>query len=355
ALAGAARAEPRFAVREGARCSLCHVNQTGGGMRTPFGASFAQTNLAMVRTRGVFDPRLGESVSLGANLRLANRTLLPAHTSLDGVDRKTRTHNSFDITEGNLYLLAAASDRLAVYFDETVTPEAASSREAFLLVHDLPHGAWVKAGRFMLDYGLRIPDDQAFIRGQTGFNYANADLGLEAGIAPGPVQLVVALTNGSLGGSDPNRAKQVTAHATVTSGHAQAGLGLAWNDTSAEDFTFQQITAGGHLAGRLGRLVLLGELDWIRGDSGTDAYQQWALYSEADFEARQGLFVRAGFEAFDPLRSLAENERDRFRVGVSWFAMQLVELRAEYWLNRDIPQRVDGNADALIVEVNGYL
>ena len=282
--------------------------------------------------------------------------MLPARTSLGGVTRRTRTANSFDITEGNLYLLAdPMPGRLAIYIDETVTPEAASSREAFVLIQGLPLDGHVKAGRFMLDYGLRIPDDAAFIRGQTGFNYANADLGVELGIAPRPFALAIAVSNGSLGGSDPNRAKQITAHATAVTGHAQGGLQAAWNDTSAEDFEFQSITVGGHVGGRLGRALLLGEVDWIHGSSGDDDFDQWALYLHGDFEATKGLYLRAGFEAFDPLRSLAENERDRFVLGASWFPIQLLELRAEYRVNRDIPQRVDGNADELIFELNGFL
>ena len=43
-LAASASAEPRFALREGLACSACHVNRTGGGMRTPFGVAWAQTH-----------------------------------------------------------------------------------------------------------------------------------------------------------------------------------------------------------------------------------------------------------------------------------------------------------------------
>jgi len=163
------------------------------------------------------------------------------------------------------------------------------------------------------------------------------------------------VTNGSLGGSDPNRAKQISSRATLVGPHAQAGVSLAWNDTSVPDYPFQQITAGADAGGRLGRLLVIGEFDWIHAKASDGSYDQWALYFESDFEARKGLYARFGFEAFDPLRSQTNNERDRFVFGVSWFPIQLLELRAEYRLNRDIPQRIEGNADEVVLEANGFL
>lgn len=355
-LSASASAEPRFALREGMQCRHCHVNRTGGGMRTPFGAAFAQTNLATFRVPGLLDQNAGNSFAIGANLRLSNRTLFKTTTRLAGVERKTKTRNTFEMNEANLYVLARAiPNRLSVYIDETIGPESASNREAFILVHGLPLDGYIKAGRFMLPFGLRIPDDTAFTRGETGFNYSNSDLGVEVGIAPRPFALSLAVSNGSLGGADTNLRKQVSVHGTVTGSHARAGVSFAWNDTSAPDFSFQSLTSSVHLAGRLGRLVVLGELAWIHGITEPESYDQVALLTEASFEAYKGVFPIVRFEAFDPLWSLDENERDRFVFGVSWFPMQLLEVRAEYRLNRDIPQRVEGNADALIVEIHGFL
>ena len=38
-------AEPYIALQTKLQCSVCHVNPTGGGMRTAFGQSFANNQL----------------------------------------------------------------------------------------------------------------------------------------------------------------------------------------------------------------------------------------------------------------------------------------------------------------------
>jgi len=354
-VAQSAAAEPRFAVREGMRCAHCHVNRTGGGMRTPFGVSFAQTGLPTFRMPAPFDPALGASVAIGANLRLSHLTTMPAQTSIADTVRTSDASNSFDMTEGNLYIRAdIVPDRLTIYIDETIAPEGASAREAFVLVSG-PMGSYIKAGRFLLPFGLRIPDDDAFIRRETGFTYANQDLGVELGIAPHPFSLSVAVTNGSLGGSDPDPFKQVTASADVVWSWGRAGLSFAYNDTSSDDFDLQTIAGGAHVGMRLGRLIALAELDWVHGSGSGETWDQWMLYAAADFEVLKGLYLQFDFQANDPLLSMKNNERDRFSVGVSWFPIQLLEIRARYRINRDIPQRVSGNADDLLIEVHGVL
>ena len=351
-----AQAEPRFAVREGLQCSACHINQTGGGMRTRYGSAFSQTDLPSKRLRGVYLPDTGSTIRLGANIRLANQTALAAHTQLGEVEFDQELSNSFEISEGNIYVqIEPIPGKLSLYVDETVTPEGASSREAFILVEGIPFGFYAKAGRFMLPFGLRIKDDRAFIRQQTGFTYADQDLGVEIGLSHHPVHVGVSFTNGSGGGFDPNIFKRITASASVAGPWIRAGGSFSYNDTSTEEFVFRTWTGGGQLGLRLGRLLLLGEFDWVHGVTDAEAYDQYAIYGGIDFEPVKGLYARFRWEGFDPLISLEENERDRFVFGLSWFPMQSMELRAEYRLNRDIPQRVEGNADELIFELHGFL
>ena len=350
-----AQAEPRFALRDGAQCSLCHVNQTGGGMRTPYGVAFSQADMTTWQMPGVFVPTVGESVSVGANVRLENQTRLPTQTELGENTWDLEAGNSFEMPELNLYLrLEAAPERLSIYLDETVGPEGASAREAFVLLQS-DRGFYAKGGRFMLPFGMRQPDDESFVRAATGFTYANQDLGLEVGYLRGPLSAQLALTNGSGGGSDPDLYKQLTGSVTAVVPRGRAGASVAWNDTSDEDFTYRTWTSGIHAGTRLGRFYGMFELDWIHGVSGEDTFDQVPFYLELDFEAYKGLYVRFLFEAFDPLLQMAENERDRFVVGLSWFPVQMLELRAEYRINRDITQRADGNVDEFLFQLHGFL
>ena len=352
----AAQAEPRLALREGMRCAHCHVNRTGGGMRTPFGATFEQTSLSTFALPSVFDPHLGSRVAYGANLRIASINTLAAQTELGEARWKQDATSSFEMREGNIYLRAdLIEDWLTVYIDETVTPEGASSREAFVLIETPWAGLYLKGGRFMLPFGLRVPDDATMTRELTGFTYANQDLGFEVGIAPHPFSLSLAVTNGSLGGADPNLGKQITLSTDVVWSWGRAGASFAWNDSSTGDEKAQTFTTGAHLGVRLGRFIAFSEVDWLRGVTDAETYDQIMLLAALDYEVIKGLWLQFAFEAHDPLLSLDNNERDRFVFGVSWFAIPFLELRAYYRMNRDIPQRIGGNVDEVMFELHGFL
>ncbi|MGH7786016.1 MAG: hypothetical protein ACRERC_04065, partial [Candidatus Binatia bacterium] len=71
---GPAAAEPYFAVREGYKCSACHVNMTGGGMRTSFVSAHSRELLhypdwfdRLTKPAEAFSGEINQYVALGAD------------------------------------------------------------------------------------------------------------------------------------------------------------------------------------------------------------------------------------------------------------------------------------------------
>lgn len=356
-------AEPYLAVREGLPCAACHVNKTGGGKRTAFGAAYSQFALPIVKSAFV-DPRLGDYLTMGADFRFENVTLRDATGSYQGQPLAAATANTFRMPVGNLYLDAElVKARVSLYFDEILAPESASSRETFLLIHDLPLGGYVKLGRFLLPYGLRFPDDTIFVREVTGFNYGNQDLGIELGGEWRRLHGAVAITNGTLGGTDNNTNKQITGTLGAWWQHARVGASYSWNNGSTDRSQTTRRVLGAYAALGAGRVQLIGEADFVRdwqagpagsGPPPTERWQ-WAAYGELDVLAVRGVNLRLAYDFADPDIDVPEDQRERFTFGADVFALPFARVSLFYYLRRDIPQKVEGNQDMIIVRFHGYL
>ena len=60
---------------------------------------------------------------------------------------------------------------LTIYVDAKLGPEDPVVREQYVRLSSADDGLYVKGGEFFLPYGLRIQDDDAFIRQVTGINF----------------------------------------------------------------------------------------------------------------------------------------------------------------------------------------
>src|SRR5262245_14521893 len=125
--ASPAFAEPYLAVYEGFKCTQCHVNPTGGGLRNVFGNAYAQAQLAANRIDTGdtnWTGMVGQMLAIGGNLR-ANATVIDVPDA-----EQTRT---FEVEQARVYLnVGVIPNRLNIYVDELVAPGAASNREAYV-------------------------------------------------------------------------------------------------------------------------------------------------------------------------------------------------------------------------------
>src|SRR5258708_4872875 len=211
----ASLAEPYLAVRTGYKCMVCHVNPTGGGKRTEFGATYGQTALPAER----LDLRTGQPVPAGGPEPEAWTGKLNDHFAV-GADLRANSQyvavphdtDTFAFTpRAQAYLeVKPIADRLTIYLDERVSPGAATNRETYAMLWFANKSAYVKAGRMFIPFGLRIEDDTAFIRQATGTSFNSSDDGVEGGLDPGPSPPHVSTLNGQGGGNEINRGKLIS-------------------------------------------------------------------------------------------------------------------------------------------------
>ena len=110
ALGAQAKAEPYIAAQMGLKCVQCHVNPTGGGMRSVFGNTFAQTTMAAKRIGAPEDLWTGQVMkflSVGGNAR--------ANYNWEDVPGQAGT-NEFAVEEARAYFdFGVIPNRLSIY------------------------------------------------------------------------------------------------------------------------------------------------------------------------------------------------------------------------------------------------
>jgi hypothetical protein len=341
-----ARAEPYFAVRMGLKCSACHVNPTGGGMRNAYGEVWGQTVLPAHQIDiGTEAPWIGEIsrfLAIGGNLRAtANYTRIPHENSL----------SEFDLEELRVYLdVRVIPERLSVYVDQRLAPGASTNAEAYGRLWFGGQRYYIKAGQMFLPYGLRLQDDSAFIRQVPGINFATPDHGVEFGLETGGWSAQVAISNGSAGGPELDNGKQVSLRFERVMPAWRVGASFNTNHTEVGDRRMGNLFAGL----RTGPIAWLAEADYIDDHSLVPRRKQWAGLVEADWNLLPGQNLKLTAENFDPDTDVSEDQQARYSLLWEYAPIQFVQLRAGVRYYDGIPQNDRQNRQQLFVQLNGY-
>jgi hypothetical protein len=337
-------AEPYLAVQQGYKCSSCHVNPTGGGMRTDFGNLFASTVLPM-RPAAVATPwtgALGDYLRVGGDLRASwSAAYTPGlpHAEQTGLDQ--------------LRLYAQVSPwpgYLSYNVDGSLSPGDPNALESYGRL-DLPGtGLYLKGGQFYLPFGWRLQDQTALVREASGISMTSPDRGVELGFDLGTWSAQLDYTRG-------------TGNLQSGQGHAVTGQ-LAWVQTRyrvgvASSHTQSPLgnrSVNGVFAGlRAGQVAWLGEADLVRDDGYPEGTRTLAAaLGEVDWNFRRGQNLKVTAEYYDPDRSLGEDQKTRWSVLYEFTPLPYVQLRAGYRRYRGIPQNDTDNRRTAFVELHAY-
>lgn len=362
-----AEALPRFAVREGADCSQCHVDPSGGGMRNDYGRSVFEVvelprpGAVLPEDAAPMDARVNDTLALGADFRLLYQDLTRADADVPRV-------HSFYLMEASPYVAADLSGFATLYLAPTFSGSETVLFEAMGLVPIPAVDGYLKLGRFTPAYGWKLANHSTFIRKQLGFNVTRKEVGLELGLRPWDLDFRLGVFNGvsdaNEGDWDENPHKGLALRAAYrlktrpvklelgVSGYYNLGGNAPEDDPTGEETRLQDLRAGVFAGLGIGRLTWLGEADLQQIDDRTqpEAVGRFASYQELSLLVARGVDVMATYELWDDETDASGNAVHRYGGGVEYFPWPFVELALYYrYAQADTRHPMAGLHEALAV------
>ncbi|TQV89511.1 hypothetical protein [Aliikangiella coralliicola] len=348
--ANQAKAEPYISIKTNQPCSACHVNPSGGGMRTSYGNVYGYMELpAESSDANNFDfAKVSEFIQFGGNLRY------DFDASKD--DATDKTASGFGVESAQIYtLIKAGRDDLLLYLDQQVSPGTALSREA-LLIKKFDNGDYLKVGKMMPSLGLRIEDDGAFIRQVTGFNFDNSDNGIEYGLTSGSSFYNFFITNGTSSVTNDDNKFQFGARAEYFLGDFRIGGAAVINQGDEVDKKILALFAGYHW----NNFTIMGEIDTVNNQNngtangnGEDITELIGLI-ELNYETSKGHNIKVTTEYHDPDDDFKEDHRIRNSVVYEYTPYSNIQLRFGYREREAPPQFPEQNLERIFVQTHFY-
>jgi hypothetical protein len=344
---------PRFAAYTGDKCGSCHLNPSGGSIRTDYGVKYSKEVLEMdmfkkLSSKMEFSPKLNKNISVGGDVRIAH----------SDNDLKTSTSaNKFLAMEGNLYVNAKINEKLNVFVSAGLQSMQAPVKNEFygLLSNITDANIYFQAGKFSPNFGIRIPEHRAYQRLYLLGTPYDADAGLQLGISPGDFNMSVGVFNGlQIDFFDTDLNKMFVASADYTF-HFKDDK-IHWNlGTSFYNNPFRKPDAQGDMMdanqksfngftkfGFFDRVALLGEVDFIENQE-TNVFRRGMYhFGELNIRVARGVELRGQYEMRDPNRDVTDDEIKRISAGFAVFPMQGMEVESMIRFVNETPS-VDNN------------
>ena len=338
-----AAAEPYLAYKLQSKCSTCHINPIGGGMRNTFGNHYGYNQLPAKawKLSSAEMGKLNDFIGLGGNLRYNGEY------ARDDSDSNTST---FRIDSAQLYLAISPSDKLTLYVDQQIAPGSAVNREAFVL-YRFDSGHYVKAGKMFAPVGLRLEDDSTFIRQTSGFNFDSSDNGVELGLEYDQTTVNLFVLNGTSAVSNNDNQFLFGARVEHLFGAWRLGTTLLSNPSTQGDETLFNLYGGYHWRD----FTFLAEADWIRQEQQDgESRQRWAGLAEVNYQLRQGLNLKLTAEYFDPDTDIDENHEVRYSLLAEYAPLSNMQLRVGFRHSEGIPQQPQRSVEKLFAQLHLY-
>ncbi len=353
-IASAPDALPLYSARQGLPCSACHFDPQGGGARREIGFLYERNRHDMAPEERWADillsNKVGDALYFGTNLR-------QQYTYVSEVDDGGTAVSTFFPMQGAFYAVFAPMSNVTAQYNRDLR----TTRDAWVMVHDLPGGLYVKAGQFRVPFGLRMDDHTGAMRagfrdapagsfGTSGFlpyDPRNVEGGLEVGATPFPavpVLFTAAITNG--GEAFTQDAQAVTARASYTSGRALTGASGYHNYRSNTRDSHWRTSAWAGFA-VTPALVVMGEGGVGESESdGGLVRRTRGFFVEADYRLSRTVLVRGKYDYVDLDQATAGQAQERYTVESDLTFLPFVDMKVS--LRRVVPENASDENQGLL-------
>ncbi|MFQ6609790.1 MAG: hypothetical protein ACE5D7_03205 [Fidelibacterota bacterium] len=319
-------AVPRFSLENGASCNLCHVNPTGGGQRNNYGSTiFSFLDLPHDSPENdPWDGTINDFIKIGGEFRI--QSLIHEN------DNGDMAVPIFPM-QADLTTFISPVDNFSIYGN--IQLAGGGLNDFWGMYSGFPGETWLRFGRFVPDFGLKLDDHTAFIRGgNIRLTHGLSDEGLffsptllPTGIEIGTkiwngFRLTSGIFNSFVEGGDPNygfnerisdkfysfKANWVKSYFEIL--HTMNAVSIL------KESSISAIGISGGIS--INHFSWQYEFDRVR-NAFQDMTSSLAVFHEFSFSPVQGFSILGRYEFFDPDRNNASGAIKRFILGTEFF------------------------------------
>jgi hypothetical protein len=324
-------------------------------MRQAFGVQYGRETLPIPTWSKDFELEdftsiLTNFIGLGADFRTLFYYIQRPDTG--SPPKPQDAQNAFWQMQGNLDVNFKVAKRVNMYLSKGLY----SGFEIFGLLNILPANGFVKIGKFVPNYGVKIDDHTTFIRQYTGFSpeLGRPELtGAEVAVSPGPATVTAGLYNASDGfGAATSSKKAFLGRAEGIFKLTQdVNLGVGGNVfTKQNDADVRTTLFGGFGSFTYRDFTAFGEADIIQTKTpGLNSVSGIVTYIEADYVVTPGFDLKVAYDFYDPDKDLKTGAFSRYSFGFEFFPISGVEVRPLYRILKEDPTDVKNNQFHLMI------
>ncbi|MEO8233230.1 MAG: hypothetical protein ABI638_13180 [Ignavibacteriota bacterium] len=316
---------PRFAVKLGDKCSDCHYNPSGGGIRSSDGWHWGKNTLSMISERDkdfIMSPRISDNISIGLDYR----------TQYIYSQSSKRTY--FQNMTAALHTNFALSKQINLVGKYDFVNEL---WEGYGVARILPGNAYIKAGVYTPNFGIRLDDHTAYTREGLIFNPFYREVGVEIGFFEDTWLYASASIGSNLSDATSNYTKDptYTVRAEITPRFGEVGLMFGGSYAAVKlggsEGPLNTDMYGGFFGFGYDEFSLLAEYDLVK-DLSIPNTKSNILMLEVAYGILTGLDAVVRYDRIDFNEAVNSDEISRMIFGFEFHPYSFIEVRPQYRL-----------------------